>query len=235
MKTTSTNVESRRRPRAARQRSGEPGRSSIESVHRRVWAPIALRAAALGIALVGLAGIGAAVGHAPLVPVQAVAKAGFGLDALSTRALALARSGGSSGLPAASPSAPSADPRPASNADPAQVSDAHPAPRARADSAPTPPAAPCSCPCAASRHGEGGPNASAPSLTGAVRNELRVFLNRASAVDLRRLPGVGAKRAEAILALRQRLGRFRKPSDLLRVKGIGPRTLERMSPYLVLD
>jgi len=63
----------------------------------------------------------------------------------------------------------------------------------------------------------------------------RVILNRASALELQRLPGVGAKRAAAILELRQRLGRFRQPGDLLRVRGIGRRTLERMLPQLVLD
>jgi DNA uptake protein ComE-like DNA-binding protein len=36
------------------------------------------------------------------------------------------------------------------------------------------------------------------------------------------LPSVGPKRALAILELRRRLGHFRRPSDLLRVKGIGP-------------
>jgi competence protein ComEA len=60
-------------------------------------------------------------------------------------------------------------------------------------------------------------------------------LNQADAAELRRLPGVGAKRAQAILLLRQRLGRFQKPADLLRVKGIGPRTLERLLPHVVLD
>jgi competence protein ComEA len=69
----------------------------------------------------------------------------------------------------------------------------------------------------------------------AAVKELPVVLNRADAAELRRLPGVGAKRAEAIVLLRQRLGRFRRPNDLLRVKGIGPRTLERMLPHLVLD
>ena len=50
-----------------------------------------------------------------------------------------------------------------------------------------------------------------------------------------RLPGVGAKRAAAIVEQRQRLGRFREPSELLRIKGIGPRTLERLLPQLVVD
>jgi len=73
--------------------------------------------------------------------------------------------------------------------------------------------------------------ASAPGLTG----DGRVILNRAGAAELQRLPAVGAKRAAAILELRQRLGRFRRPSDLLRIRGIGPRTLQRMMPMLVLD
>jgi competence protein ComEA len=63
----------------------------------------------------------------------------------------------------------------------------------------------------------------------------RVILNSADAAQLQRLPGVGAKRAAAIVQLRERLGRFRRPSDLLRLKGIGPRSLERMLPHLVLD
>jgi competence protein ComEA len=62
-----------------------------------------------------------------------------------------------------------------------------------------------------------------------------VILNRAGAAELQRLPGIGAKRATAILALRQRLGRFRRASDLLRIKGVGPKLLERMLPRLVLD
>jgi competence protein ComEA len=62
-----------------------------------------------------------------------------------------------------------------------------------------------------------------------------VILNRAGLTELQRLRGIGAKRAAAILELRQRLGRFRRPSDLLRIKGIGPRLLERILPQVVLD
>jgi len=63
----------------------------------------------------------------------------------------------------------------------------------------------------------------------------RVILNRASVEDLRHLPGVGQKRAEAILALRQKLGKFRRPADLLRVRGIGARRLKQWLPKLVVD
>jgi competence protein ComEA len=51
----------------------------------------------------------------------------------------------------------------------------------------------------------------------------------------RRLPGIGKKRADAILALRTRLGRFKRPTDLLRVRGLGARRLKRLLPHLVVD
>lgn len=47
-----------------------------------------------------------------------------------------------------------------------------------------------------------------------------------------RLPGIGPRTAEAIIAHRAREGPFRLPEDLLAVRGIGPATLERMQPYL---
>jgi competence protein ComEA len=63
----------------------------------------------------------------------------------------------------------------------------------------------------------------------------KVILNLASADELTKLPGVGMKRALSIVQLRTKLKRFKHPSDLLRVKGIGPRGLQRMLPHLVLD
>lgn len=63
----------------------------------------------------------------------------------------------------------------------------------------------------------------------------KVILNLASADELRHIPGVGAKRAEAILKLREKLKRFRRATELLRVKGIGPRSLKRMQAHFVLD
>ena len=63
----------------------------------------------------------------------------------------------------------------------------------------------------------------------------KVILNLATAEELTRLPGVGAKRAEAIVRLRERLKRFRRPTDLLRVRGIGVRSLKRLTPHFVLD
>ncbi len=64
----------------------------------------------------------------------------------------------------------------------------------------------------------------------------KVILNKAGVDELRRLPGIGAKRAQAILALREKLGgRFKRATDLLRVKGIGVKSLKRLQPHFVLD
>lgn len=64
----------------------------------------------------------------------------------------------------------------------------------------------------------------------------KVILNLAAVEDLLRLPGVGRKRAEAILALRAKLGgRFRRVTDLLRIRGIGTRRLKQLTPLLILD
>ena len=79
--------------------------------------------------------------------------------------------------------------------------------------------------------GEGAHGAKSAGMT----EDGKVILNLASAEDLRHLPGVGPKRADAILALRVRLGRFKQVSDLLRVKGIGVRGLKKLAPHVVLD
>ena len=54
-------------------------------------------------------------------------------------------------------------------------------------------------------------------------------------LDLVQLPGIGVKRAQAIVALRNRLGRFLRVEDLLRVRGLGPRLLRRLRPHVTID
>jgi competence protein ComEA len=63
----------------------------------------------------------------------------------------------------------------------------------------------------------------------------RVVLNAADEQEMCQLPRVGPAKAKKIIALREKLGRFRSPRDLLRVKGIGAKTLQQMMPKLVLD
>lgn len=47
-----------------------------------------------------------------------------------------------------------------------------------------------------------------------------------------RLPGIGAKTARAIVEHRTRGGRLASEADLLAIRGVGPRTIERLRPYL---
>jgi competence protein ComEA len=80
---------------------------------------------------------------------------------------------------------------------------------------------------------EGSPSIGAPSSHATPDDP--VILNLATVTDLQRLPGIGAKRAQAILAVRARLGRFRQIEDLLKVKGIGRATLKRLRPLVRVD
>lgn len=59
----------------------------------------------------------------------------------------------------------------------------------------------------------------------------KVDLNKATFEELMSLPGVGKVTAERILAFRERRA-FRKPRDLMRVKGIGRATWKKLSPHL---
>ena len=56
--------------------------------------------------------------------------------------------------------------------------------------------------------------------------------NAAGRAEWDRLPGIGPVTAIAIVEHRAAHGPFRAPDDLLEVRGIGPRTLEKLRPFL---
>ncbi len=65
--------------------------------------------------------------------------------------------------------------------------------------------------------------------------QFKVALNSATWVEWAQLDGIGEKLARRIVADREEHGAFRSTDDLLRVKGIGPKTLEKLRPYLTTD
>jgi competence protein ComEA len=62
-----------------------------------------------------------------------------------------------------------------------------------------------------------------------------VGLNSAGSVELIEVPGIGPVLAGRILAFRRENGPFRSVDELIRVRGVGPRTLEKIRPYLRID
>ncbi len=60
-----------------------------------------------------------------------------------------------------------------------------------------------------------------------------VHLDRATEAELLLLPGVGPVTAQRILALRDSLGTIDHLEELLAVKGIGPKRLEQLRPWLL--
>jgi len=74
--------------------------------------------------------------------------------------------------------------------------------------------------------GEPMPAVAAPGqLGGDAAGGLPLDLNRATATELERLPGVGPSTAAAIITHRNRVGRFGSVDELLDVPGIGPAKL----------
>jgi competence protein ComEA len=59
----------------------------------------------------------------------------------------------------------------------------------------------------------------------------RIDLNRASVAELMRLPGVGQKKAQAIVSHRAKAP-FQRPDDVVQVKGLGPAWLAKVRPHL---
>jgi competence protein ComEA len=60
-----------------------------------------------------------------------------------------------------------------------------------------------------------------------------IDINKATAAELRKVPGIGPKLSQAIVDERERAP-FRSVDDLRRVHGIGAKTLDRLRPYVTV-
>jgi competence protein ComEA len=63
--------------------------------------------------------------------------------------------------------------------------------------------------------------------------QFQVDVNRADVPELIQLPGIGEVLASRIVESRQKDGPFADLDDLRRVRGIGPKTMDRLRPYLL--
>lgn len=73
------------------------------------------------------------------------------------------------------------------------------------------------------------PAATESSIPTATESSTLLDLNHASQAELETLPGIGPSKAKAILSFRVQHNGFNSLEQLLEVKGIGPKVLERLS------
>ena len=72
-----------------------------------------------------------------------------------------------------------------------------------------------------------------PTTTAKI--ESRLNINTASAKEIAKgMKGIGLKKAEAIVAHREANGPYKAVEDLLKVKGVGPATLQKNSARLAV-
>ena len=61
-----------------------------------------------------------------------------------------------------------------------------------------------------------------------------INLNTASATELMQLPHIGEKTAERIVLFRKEHGAFKRPEEVMGVKGVGEKAFARLRPYLTV-
>src|SRR5213082_3963839 len=61
-----------------------------------------------------------------------------------------------------------------------------------------------------------------------------VNINTATSEELQQVPGIGPATAKKILTMRKSYGAFKSVDDLLAIKGLGKKRLEKMRKYLTV-
>jgi competence protein ComEA len=60
----------------------------------------------------------------------------------------------------------------------------------------------------------------------------KIDINKATAEQLTAIPGVGPTLAQRIVDFREKQGRFRRVEDLLKIKGIGEKSFQKIRPWV---
>jgi competence protein ComEA len=75
------------------------------------------------------------------------------------------------------------------------------------------------------------------SLSFAEKNDNKspININQATVKELSALPGIAKKKAEAIIAYREKNGKFSAIEDIKKVEGIGKDIFEKIKDHIVLE
>ena len=80
----------------------------------------------------------------------------------------------------------------------------------------------------------GGLASAAPAAEQQVLESSQVDLNTAGPQQLTTIPGIGESMAQRIVEWRDEHGPFRRVEDLMKVKGIGEKSLEKLRPHVTV-
>jgi comEA protein len=73
---------------------------------------------------------------------------------------------------------------------------------------------------------------SIPSSPVKIKKNLTININTATEKDFTQLPRIGPAIAKRIINYRTSFGLFKSNDDLQKIKGIGPKTLKKIKPFL---
>ncbi len=74
-----------------------------------------------------------------------------------------------------------------------------------------------------------------PTAGRAAASEARpIDINAAGTAELESVPGIGKSLSQRIVAFREKNGAFQSVDDLLKVQGIGEKSIQKLRPYLTV-
>ncbi len=67
-----------------------------------------------------------------------------------------------------------------------------------------------------------------------AKDDVKININKATVKELKKLKQVGTKVAEKIVDFREKNGPFKKPEDIMKVPGIGPKIFEQNKDIIIV-